>query len=273
MYKLVFIDIDGTLLTSQHTISKGTRAAIRRITGINNIVVVLTSARPPQAVKGLYDSLGLQNPVTCFNGALILENLLDENYSNPLRSITIDPELLGFFRNSLEVDGVNTSFYKSGEWFSATFDNWIKQEEEITGTKAAILNMDVQISNWIKKKEGPHKVLFMGEPVLIESIQEILRTSIGDRLNIYKSKPTYLEVSAALASKTAAVNFLMEKYSISREEVIAIGDNYNDIEMLQMAGLGIAMGNAPAAVKAQADFITLDNDSEGIQVALDRFIT
>jgi Cof subfamily protein (haloacid dehalogenase superfamily) len=273
MYKLVFIDIDGTLLTSQHNISKGTHAAIRRITRINKIKVVLTTARPPQAVKGLYDSLGLQTPVTCFNGALILENLLDENYSNPLRSITIDPELLDFTRNNLEGNGVNTSFYKSGEWFSANFDNWIKQEEEITGTKAAILNMDVQISYWIKKKEGPHKVLFMGEPGQIETIQENLRSKIGDLLNIYQSKPTYLEVSAALASKTNAIKLLMEKYSIAREEVIAIGDNYNDIEMLQMAGWGIAMGNAPAAVKAQADFITLDNDSEGIQVALDRFIT
>jgi Cof subfamily protein (haloacid dehalogenase superfamily) len=220
----------------------------------------------------LYDSLGLQTPVTCFNGALILENLLDENYSNPLRSITIDPELLDLTRNSVECNGVNTSFYKSGEWFSAVGDSWIKQEEEITETKAAILNIDLLIKDWIKKKEGPHKVLFMGEPGQIESIQEILKARIGERLNIYKSKPTYLEVSASLASKTNAIKFLMEKYSIAREEVVAIGDNYNDIEMLQMAGLGIAMGNAPAAVKAQADFTTLDNDSEGIQAAFDRFI-
>ena len=75
-----------------------------------------------------------------------------------------------------------------------------------------------------------------------------------------------------LVSKTTAIKFLMDKYAIAREEVMAIGDNYNDIEMLQFAGLGIAMGNAPADVKVCADYVTLDNDSEGIQNVLNRFI-
>jgi len=272
MYKLVFIDIDGTLLTSQHTISGGTHAAIRRITELNNMMVVLTTARPPQAVERLYNQLNLQTPVVCFNGALVLEILHHNSYENILQSITIDPGLLPFVNNSLAANDVNISYYKSGEWFSDRDDNWIKQEVEITGTKATILNMQSQIENWITKKEGPHKVLLMGEPNQIDSIEPVFKNMIGDQLNIFKSKPTYLEVMNSLASKTTAIKFLMEKYSVAREEVIAIGDNYNDIEMLQLAGLGIAMENAPAAVKAHADFITFDNDSEGIQAALDRFV-
>jgi hydroxymethylpyrimidine pyrophosphatase-like HAD family hydrolase len=75
-----------------------------------------------------------------------------------------------------------------------------------------------------------------------------------------------------IASKTSAIIFLLEQYGLTKNDVLAIGDNYNDIEMLQFAGMGIAMGNAPAAVKVHAQYIIFDNDSDGIKSALDKFI-
>lgn len=92
------------------------------------------------------------------------------------------------------------------------------------------------------------------------------------QLSIYKSKATYLEIKNIAASNKMAINYLLKQYHVTPNEVIAIGNNYNDIEMLQMAGLGVAMGNAPEEVKAHADYITLDNDSDGISFALEQFI-
>jgi HAD-superfamily hydrolase, subfamily IIB len=105
---------------------------------------------------------------------------------------------------------------------------------------------------------------------------EVLNTKIKDynsnNLNIYLSKPTYLEMMPNNASKTSAIEVLCKKYDIQRSEVIAIGDNYNDINMIEFAGLGIAMGNAPDAVKQYADDITLSNDEDGVAVAIKKYI-
>ena len=88
---------------------------------------------------------------------------------------------------------------------------------------------------------------------------------------MYTSKPIYLEVMNLPASKTNAINFLMKAYGISREQTIAIGDNFNDKEMIEFAGMGIAMGNAPDEVKAAADFITDTNNNDGVRKALENF--
>lgn len=154
----------------------------------------------------------------------------------------------------------------------ANYDGWIKVEEQITGTKAVILNMDMQIQEWANQNEGPHKILLMGESGQIDKIEPVLKKITFNRPNIYKSKPTYLEIMSDPASKTSAIIFLITKYGLTNKDVLAIGDNYNDIEMLRFAGMGIAMGNAPDQVKAHAKYITLDNDSDGVKFALDAFI-
>lgn len=145
-------------------------------------------------------------------------------------------------------------------------------EEQITGTKAVILNMDMQIQEWANQNEGPHKILLMGESGQIDKIEPVLKKITFNRPNIYKPKPTYLEIMSDPASKTLAIIFLLTKYGLTNKDVLAIGDNYNDIEMLRFAGMGIAMGNAPDQVKAHAKYITLDNDSDGVKFALDAFI-
>jgi Cof subfamily protein (haloacid dehalogenase superfamily) len=268
MYKILFIDIDGTLLTSDHKISSGTLSAIQRVRKVNKIKVILTSARPPQAVKKIYSQLDLDSPVVYFNGALILQ----KNDSCLLHTATVNTSFLGVINNAAVQYKLSISFYKTDEWFSDNLNSWIDQEEQITGVKATIVNSNSQIEKWKNESEGPHKILLMGEPRDIDLIEPVLKEHTGHQLNIYKSKPTYLEIMNGSASKKSAMLFLLEKYGLTDKDVMAIGDNYNDIEMLQYAGLGIAMGNSPEEVKAHARFITLDNDSDGIKFALDKFV-
>ena len=95
--------------------------------------------------------------------------------------------------------------------------------------------------------------------------------SLGDRLNIYQSKPTYLEIMNKDVSKPKAIEKLLSLYDIDSSEIVAIGDNYNDADMLKYAGVGIAMGNAPDKVKLVSDFITLSNDEDGIVTAVNKY--
>jgi len=272
LYKLLFIDIDGTLLASDHQISPSTQACIKRVSLKNKIQTILTTARPPQAVKDFYCVLNLSSPVVCFNGALILKDLAPDRNDLVLQSLNIAPKFLEQVYAIAAESKVNISFYASSEWITDCYDDWIMQEENITRTKVSVADVSMQINNWANENYGPHKILIMGEPDELDNISKILKVKTNHQLAIYKSKPTYLEIMNIAASKNTAIEYLLRKYNVSSKEIIAIGDNYNDIEMLQMAGLGIAMGNAPEEVKMHADFITLDNDSDGISIALDQFI-
>jgi Cof subfamily protein (haloacid dehalogenase superfamily) len=271
MYKLIFIDIDGTLLTSDHKISEGTLSAIKRVNQINQIPVILTTARPPQAVEKIYSRLNLNSPVVCFNGALVLNKMSKKDFII-LQSIVINTKLLAAINNIAADYKISVSYYKMEEWLSNSKVHWIKQEEQITGIKATIVDTCLQIQKWTAKNSGPHKILIMGEPDQIDKIEPVLKKITFNQFNIYKSKPTYLEIMSGPASKISAITFLLNKYGLTNKDFLAIGDNYNDIEMLRFAGMGVAMANAPDQVKAHAQFITLNNDSDGVKFALDTFI-
>ncbi len=273
MYKLIFIDIDGTLLTSEHKISTGTLSAIQRVTQINKIPVILTTARPPQAVESIHAQLNLNTPVSCFNGSLIVNKLNSNNKYSILSSVTIDAGLVSKVNEIAVLQDVNISVYRLNEWFVTNHDNFIKREEQATETTSTILEkLDVQIQKWADINDGPHKILLIGGPDKINKTEFILKSWFGSYLNIFRTNEHYLEISSINASKKMALDFFIKKDNLVKNEIIAIGDNYNDMEMLQWAGLGIAMGNAPEAVKEYADFITLDNNAEGIKFALDKFI-
>jgi Cof subfamily protein (haloacid dehalogenase superfamily) len=114
-------------------------------------------------------------------------------------------------------------------------------------------------------------MMVMSEPDNIAAIQQHLRSKYNGRLNIYPSKATYLEVMDSRGSKSNAVKFVSERMGITPAEIIAMGDNYNDIEMIGFAGMGVAMGNAPDDIKAKADYVTDTNNNDGVRKALERF--
>ena len=130
---------------------------------------------------------------------------------------------------------------------------------------------DEMSAAWSQRKTGPNKMMVMSEPAAIDQIQQHLRSLYGDRLNIYPSKQTYLEIMDASASKSHALRFLIDRLGIRREDSIAMGDNYNDREMIQFAGMGVAMGNAPDEIKAAAGYVTDTNNDDGVRKALEHF--
>lgn len=267
-YKMICLDIDGTLLNSEHKISKNTKAIIQMAANEMKIPVILVSARMPKGILFLLEELNISQPIICYSGALIMDERNDI-----LSSINIEisdaREVLSLAKDM----GVHVSLYKNDEWYIEKMDEWAKQESEITNISPIITRFDDLLNTWSMGNSGPNKILCMSKPLNIETLNIKTKEHCCNNLNIYPSKPTYLEIMPNLASKPSAIEVLCKKLNIKSSEIIAIGDNYNDISMIQFAGLGIAMGNAPKGVKKYANDVTLTNDEDGVAVAIKYYLS
>lgn len=264
-YKMVFSDIDGTLLDSNHQITGGTKEAVRKLTQ-NGIPFVLVSARMPYGILPLTEALHINEPIICFSGALVLGALQSDGTREELYNQTLNTEDVEemYSITSESYPEISFSAYNGRHWFvSSRNDEWIEQEYKITGTPP----------QYFKFEDDPipacHKIMCMGEAPAIERLEAELKSRYPEH-TIYKSKTTYLEIMAPHVSKSSAIEVLIKQYGIEQEEIIAVGDNYNDMDMLKYAGLGVAMGNAPEEVKAAADQVTLCNDEDGVKTLLEQ---
>lgn len=256
-YKAVFSDMDGTLLNSQHQISPKTQDAIRRVIQ-KGIPFIPVSARPPYAITPYTEQLQTQQAIVCYSGALILDKNLTALYS-----VTIEEQDLQQIILALSsYQNISINFYAGLNWFTDQVDNkWIQQEIDITQTHPqAIPATLTQV----------HKILVMGESEQIQRAEQELQQQFP-QLSIHRSKSEYLEIMHQAATKSNAIRFMEGYLNVQAENVIAFGDNFNDLDMLQYAGLSIAMGNAPAEIKAAAKEITASHDEDGIALILEKW--
>lgn len=263
-FKMVCLDIDGTLLNSNHRITEKVKAAINIVANEKNIPVILVSARMPKGIKFLQKELEIEEPIICYSGALILDKdgkVLSQEFINAL-------ELEKIYK-LVSDHNIHISLYKDDEWYIEEMDYWAKQESEITNITPKIIDFKELIKLWKKQGTGPNKILCMASADEIDILKENIKAV---ELNVYPSKPTYLEIMPVRASKTSAINCLQKELDVNKDEIIAMGDNYNDIDMLEYAGVGVAMGNAPEYVKKHANYVTLTNDEDGVGKALEKYI-
>ncbi len=266
MYKAVFLDMDGTLLKSDHTISEETKQTIGRLTR-QGIPVILVSARPFDGILPYVDQLGTSHyPIVSLNGGYIVSD------GRPIFQAIIDAETTGALARELKLFKNTTAYYLQREWFAEVDDEWIEHEQLIMDVPINILPVEEMVKDWSIRATGPNKMMVMSDPGSISLIQAHLKPLFRDSLDIYPSKPTFLEIMNPEASKSKAVRFLIERMGLDRSEVIAIGDNYNDKEMIRFAGMGVAMGNAPDEIKEAADYVTDTNNNDGVRKALEKLV-
>ena len=266
MYKAVFLDMDGTLLRSDHTVSELTVKTIQNLTE-KGIPVILVSARPINAVLPTFRKIGLpaHTPLITLNGSYIVEN------EQPIFEAVIDLETTERVTAQVRPYKATIAYYLQREWYSEVSDAWTDHEQKIMDVALQVGPIDRLVKDWSARKIGPNKMMVMSEPDNIAGIQQHLRSIYNGRLNIYPSKETYLEVMDTRGSKSNAVRFVGERLGLKPAEIVAMGDNYNDVEMIQFAGMGVAMGNAPDDIKARAGFVTDTNNNDGVRKALEKF--
>ncbi|MBN9380170.1 MAG: HAD family phosphatase [Chitinophagaceae bacterium] len=266
MYKAVFLDMDGTLLRSDHSVSEPTKEMIRHLTS-RDIPVILVSARPLNAILPTFRSIGIPGhyPLVSLNGSYIVEQ------ERPVFDARIDLDIVASVSEKVRPFKATIAYYLQRQWFAEWKDAWTDHEQRITDITLEVAPLADLLQDWGHRNIAPNKMMVMGEAASINEIQRHLKSVYNGALNIYPSKPTYLEVMDPRGSKSGAVNWLIQRMNIDRKEVIAMGDNYNDREMIEFAGMGVAMGNAPDEIKAVADYVTDTNNNDGVRKALERF--
>lgn len=259
--QLLCLDIDGTLLDSQHQLPERNRTAIQQAAQAH-VTVCLTSARPPAAVVPILRELNIEHDMICYNGGLILHK--EQTLSEQRISVSVGVRIV----QEAQRCGISVSVYRGWDWLIERDDPWSEQESAITGTVPVSVPLVETMRQW---QEGAHKLLCMGTAQQIDAVTAVLAAQQLP-VQLVRSKDTYLEILPPLAEKGVALQAMCRKLGIPVRQSMAMGDHDNDCGMLRAAGLGVAMGNGSAAAKAAADVCTSTNDDAGVARAIDTWI-
>lgn len=257
-YKIIFTDIDGTLLNQDRALSKKTIDTVKAIK--EKLPFILISARMPSAMRYLQEELEINSqPIICYNGGLVLVD------DKPISSTEIPLHIIKELTNFNNAINSHISLYHHDEWYVPSYDFWAKREENNTRVTPKILSHTQVINKWEKDNKGAHKIMAMGTEEQIDAIRDYLHTNFSDDLNLYRSKSTYLEIAHKDISKFTAIKILLEShFKFSTEESIAFGDNYNDVEMIDGVGYGVAVANARQEVLNVANLVTDAGIEDGV---------
>ena len=289
MFKLMAIDLDGTLLNSYGEVSLPTREALKKAKE-QGVEVVLSSGRPISSTESLAVELGVDNYLISGNGAAVFDikkqEILYDRFLSKEQVLKIAKicEENSFFYNVYTEDEVIASSLNYNILFYHK-ENVKKVEEKRTH-----INVVQNIAEYIEQsgKEKFLKITVCDESQFIfNSIMKRLKEIEGiDVLEVeYMSRKKikagtddvdiqyyYTEITNQNVNKWSAIEFLLDYLNIKREEVIAIGDNMNDKEMIKEAGLGVVMGNSNPKMKEIADEIVADNNSDGVLEAIEKYV-
>jgi len=262
MYKLIAIDLDDTLLTDNKEITPATREALAEAAARGVTVTIATGRMYASAVK-IARGLGLNVPIITYQGALI-KNMGD---GRVLYSRTLPPGAARRIYEYCRERSLHLQAYADDTLYVQEDNARVRAYAELSDVPYTVEpDFDALLSR------PQTKLLIIDEPDKLDAAAAELGADIGGETYITKSKPHFLEFTHPEATKGHALRFLASHTGCAMEQTIAIGDSWNDRDMVQEAGLGVAMGNAVEALKRVADYVTLSNNEDGVKHVIERFI-
>lgn len=265
MYKLMAVDMDGTLLREDKTISPKTKEAINKATQ-KGVKVVLASGRPIEGLERYLEELNLvseEDYVMSFNGGVI-QNVKTKAVIS--KNVLTGKDLKRLYAIAQDLHINIHAFTKQG-CITPKMNEYSEVEGRINQIPVHVVDF-----NTVADDEDVIKVMMVDpEPILEEAIKKLPK-ALYEQYHIVRSAPFFLEFLNPAAGKGTGVKALANHLGILQEEIICIGDAGNDLDMIEYAGLGVAMGNAFEEVKAIADYVTYDNESDGIAHVIEKFI-
>lgn len=260
-YRLLALDLDGTLLDDNNKISKRNREAIWAAKE-RGVAVTLSTGRMYCSALRFARELEMVVPLITYNGALIKDTAGKIYLDRPLPLLAARTALA----IAREYD-IHVNLFIKDELFMDRDDKWAKLYHRSSSIAPKIVpNLEQLLT------DEPNKVLFLGEEEELLPVRAVLAEELADQAHITSSSPQFVEIIHPSVSKQSGLIYLLQQLNLTPEETIAIGDNYNDLEMITFAGLGVAMGNAPEEVRAQADYVTGLNNDAGVAQVIEKFI-
>lgn len=266
IYEMLVLDLDGTLTNSQKKITPPTREALIEIQQ-NGKKVVLASGRPTPGVVPLAKELDLReygSYILSFNGARITNCATGEIIYNK----TLPPSVIPTVYDIVKEYDVDILTYSDDSIISGLGPN------EYTEIESRINSLPVKVvDDFAAYIDFPiNKILITGDPALTAELEKVLKNKFHSYLNIYRSEPFFLEVMPQNIDKANSLQKLLNSLGLVADQMICCGDGYNDLTMIEYAGLGVAMANAQPVVKESADFITKSNDEDGVLYVINQFM-
>jgi len=261
-HKLLATDIDGTLFNSESQLTERTRTAILAAIG-RGMLFVPSTGRPMGGTRQVRAAFDFDLPMILFNGAMAV--------TAKTGRVLFSQGLDFGCAEAVFAEGVGRG-YPVIAWAGETL--FVSEDCEEVRIYQSITGAEVHVVADLEPMRpfGVTKMLWIIPPEDAEHLRDEMLALLGGRINCHTSQSYLLEFVDAGASKGRALEEIGKAYGIAREEMIAVGDGWNDVSMLETAGLGVAMGNAPEEIKRLCGYVTLSNDEDGVARVVEEFM-
>jgi Cof subfamily protein (haloacid dehalogenase superfamily) len=267
--KLLIVDIDGTIAGKSNQVSTRVKQAIRAAQD-RGIRVGIATGRMYKSALRFHQEIGADLPILAYQGAWIQDPATGITHRHSPVPVEIARELIDYFEQPDLLDKLSVHVYR---------DDCLYVREVNPDTELYIGRSGIGVTPVADLRsvltERPTKILAMSEDVALiqELLQDLRARYAQSELHVTTSVPIFLETTQAGVNKGTAIDYVAtELLGITAENVLAIGDNYNDVEMIAYAGIGVAMGNAPVDVQSISDWVAPDIEADGVAVAIEKFI-
>ena len=264
-YPLIALDLDGTLTNHDKVITPDTLKALHHAQD-EGATLVIASGRPTFGIKPLIHELEMDTRggyILSYNGGRIVDTVSREVLYKQRLPSEVLPVLYQYAKEHQHA----LLGYIGPDIITEMPDDKYAKEEEFTNKMTLR-----RVPSLLEALEPhPSKLLMTGDPEQMVVAEKALNEQLGDQMDIFRSAPYFLELVPKGVDKAHTLQRLLEIKGLTREQVIAFGDGYNDLSMILFAGMGVAMGNGVPEVKEKADYVTLSNEEDGIAAALYHF--
>jgi Cof subfamily protein (haloacid dehalogenase superfamily) len=256
---LLVSDIDGTLVRGDKSLGDPVVAAVKRLQAAG-VPISLISARPPSGMLWIAERLGLTAPIGAFNGGTIV---------NPDGTIVsaarLSPEVAKRTLELIDRPGIVTWLFGEGRWYASRLDDLHDVRERQSANQEPVTGAD-----FATLLGAVDKIVAVSDDAeLLAGVEGAVSQAVGQEATVGQSQVYYLDITAASANKGDGVAALAAAMGVALEDVAVIGDQRNDLAMFRRAGLSIAMGQGPEAVRAAAMRVTGSNEEDGVAQAID----
>lgn len=261
-YKLLALDMDGTLLNSKKEVTAETQKALLEAIK-QGVIVTACTGRPLQGLRQYSQLLSPDAAAATYNGAVVVTT----ETKKVLFSKTLRAEAALEIINRGLAKGVTMIAWADNTLYVSEDNDRTRLYGSLSGSKGVLMTDPAAIA-----ERGIVKVIWIDEPERTARHLSDIENSPILKARAVISSPEFLEFIDEEVSKSEGLKIIAAHYGVSREEIIAVGDNYNDLDMIKYAGLGIAMGNAEEEILKAADYVTLSNEEDGVKKVIDEFI-
>ena len=266
-YKVLALDLDGTLTNTEKVITPRTKAALQEAAR-RGVCIVLASGRPTVGIEPLARELELEKYGGCilsYNGGKIIDCRTGQTLVQHAFPADLIEPVCTFSRYW---NVVPLTYDKNGIVTEVPDAPYVLEEARINKIPVRkVENLPAEVTYPI------NKLLLVGDPVDMPHVEELMQQKFAGKLSIYRSAPFFIETMPLGVEKSASLALLLKNMGLGPENLMACGDGLNDRSMISYAGVGVAMQNAEDAVKAVADYVTAaDNNHDGVAEAIEKFI-